>query len=147
MKKHKSLFFKSATKKRLLWVYLVTSIPLLVCILLGSEYGKRLLRQPSIQYNHNTLSLQLATVDTSLDHISNYLASFLLDENNYHGLQSGDDAPDEQRAILADFTNYLDTYTSTASLFFYIPDQDILIFQSANYDSYPERMEMRQYIR
>lgn len=36
MKKHKSLFFKSATKKRLLWVYLVTSIPLLVCILLGS---------------------------------------------------------------------------------------------------------------
>lgn len=35
MKKHKSLFFKSATKKRLLWVYLVTSIPLLVCILLG----------------------------------------------------------------------------------------------------------------
>mgnify|MGYP000326229410 CR=1 FL=1 len=89
MKKHKSLFFKSATKKRLLWVYLVTSIPLLVCILLGSEYGKRLLRQQSIQYNHNTLSLQLATVDTSLDHISNYLASFLLDENNYHGLQSG----------------------------------------------------------
>ena len=66
MKKHKSLFFKSATKKRLLWVYLVTSIPLLVCILLGSEYGKRLLRQQSIQYNHNTLSLQLATVDTSL---------------------------------------------------------------------------------
>lgn len=63
MKKHKSLFFKSATKKRLLWVYLVTSIPLLVCILLGSEYGKRLLRQQSIQYNHNTLSLQLATVD------------------------------------------------------------------------------------
>lgn len=90
MKKHKSLFFKSATKKRLLWVYLVTSIPLLVCILLGSEYGKRLLRQQSIQYNHNTLSLQLATVDTSLDHISNYLASFLLDENNYHGLQSGE---------------------------------------------------------
>lgn len=89
MKKHKSLFFKSATKKRLLWVYLVTSIPLLVCILLGSEYGKRLLRQQSIQYNHNTLSLQLATVDTSLDHISNYLASFLLDENNYHGLQTG----------------------------------------------------------
>lgn len=100
MKKHKSLFFKSATKKRLLWVYLVTSIPLLVCILLGSEYGKRLLRQQSIQYNHNTLSLQLATVDTSLDHISNYLASFLLDENNYHGLQNGEDAPDEQRAIL-----------------------------------------------
>lgn len=90
MKKHKSLFFKSATKKRLLWVYLVTSIPLLVCILLGSEYGKRLLRQQSIQYNHNTLSLQLATVDTSLDHISNYLASFLLDENNYHGLQNGE---------------------------------------------------------
>ena len=147
MKKHKSLFFKSATKKRLLWVYLVTSIPLLVCILLGSEYGKRLLRQQSIQYNHNTLSLQLATVDTSLDHISNYLASFLLDENNYHGLQNGEDAPDEQRAILADFTDYLDTYTSTASLFFYIPNQDILIFQSANYDSYPERMEMRQYIR
>ena len=86
-------------------------------------------------------------MDTSLDHISNYLASFLLDENNYHGLQSGEDAPDEQRAILADFTDYLDTYTSTASLFFYIPDQDILIFQSANYDSYPERMEMRQYIR
>lgn len=54
MKKHKSLFFKSATKKRLLWVYLVTSIPLLVCILLGSEYGKRLLRQQSIQYNHIT---------------------------------------------------------------------------------------------
>ena len=76
MKKHKSLFFKSATKKRLLWVYLVTSIPLLVCILLGSEYGKRLLRQQSIQYNHNTLSLQLATVDTSLDHISNYLLRF-----------------------------------------------------------------------
>ena len=98
MKKHKSLFFKSATKKRLLWVYLVTSIPLLVCILLGSEYGKRLLRQQSIQYNHNTLSLQLATVDTSLDHISNYLASFLLDENNYHGLQNGEDAPDEQRS-------------------------------------------------
>ena len=82
-------------------------------------------------------------MDTSLDHISNYLASFLLDENNYHGLQNGEDAPDEQRAILADFTDYLDTYTSTASLFFYIPNQDILIFQSANYDSYPERMEMR----
>lgn len=147
MKKHKTLFFKSVTKKKLFWVYLLTSIPLFLCILIGSEYGKRLLLQQSIQYNHNTLSLQLATVDTSLDHISNYLASFLLDSQNYHTLAHGESDPQEELAILDSFTDYLDTYNSSASLFFYIPDQDILIFQSANYDSYNDRQEMRRYIR
>ena len=147
MKKHKTLFFKSVTKKKLFWVYLLTSIPLFLCILIGSEYGKRLLLQQSIHYNHNTLSLQLATVDTSLDHISNYLASFLLDSQNYHTLAHGESDPQEELAILDSFTDYLDTYNSSASLFFYIPDQDILIFQSANYDSYNDRQEMRRYIR
>lgn len=147
MKKHKPLFFKSATKKKLLWMYLLTSIPLLLCILTGSEYGKRLLLQQSIQYNHNTLSLQLATVDTSLDHISNYLASFLLDSQNYRTLADGEAAPLEELAILDSFTEYLDTYNSTVSLFFYIPGQDILILQSANYDSYSDRQQMRRYIR
>lgn len=122
MKKHKTLFFKSVTKKKLFWVYLLTSIPLFLCILIGSEYGKRLLLQQSIQYNHNTLSLQLATVDTSLDHISNYLASFLLDSQNYHTLAHGESDPQEELAILDSFTDYLDTYNSSASLFFYIPD-------------------------
>lgn len=143
----KKLLFKSVTKNRLFFLYLITYIPLLLCILAGSEYGKHLLKQQSIHYNHNTISLQLATVDTSLSHISNYLSSFLLDEKNYQNLLSAEEDFTEQTAILDNFTQYLGTYSGCSSLFFYLPKQDILILQTSNYDSYPERQAMRQYIR
>lgn len=147
MKHIKKLFFKSVTKNRLFSLYIIAYIPLLLCILIGSEYGKHLLKQQSIQYNYNTLSLQLATVDTSLDHISNYLSSFLLDEKNYEKLISGKYNLEEQTAILDQFTEYLGTYGNCSSLFFYLPEYDILILQSNNYDTYQERQEMRSYLR
>ena len=68
MKHMKKTLFKPSTKKRLFYLYVITYIPLLLCILAGSEYGKHRLKQQSIQYNHTTISLQLATVDTTLQH-------------------------------------------------------------------------------
>ena len=147
MKHMKKTLFKPSTKKRLFYLYVITYIPLLLCILAGSEYAKHRLKQQSMQYNHTTISLQLATVDTTLNHISNYLASFLLDEENYSSLLAGVPDLSEQTDILNSFTKYLDTYNGCSSLFFYLPKQDILIFQSSNYDSYSERLEMRSYIR
>lgn len=146
MKPVKKTLFKSVTKNRLFFFYIITCIPLFLCILVGSEYGKNRLKQQSIQYNHNTISLQLATVDTSLNHISNYLASFLLDKKNYANLLTGE-FDLQQQDILASFTEYLNTYNGCGSLFFYLPKQDILILRSSNYDSYSERCEMRTYIR
>lgn len=147
MKHIKILFFKSVTKNRLFFLYIIAYIPLLLCILIGSEYGKHLLKQQSIQYNYNTLSLQLATVDTSLEHISNYLSSILLNDENYNDLISGKYNLKEQMGILDSFTQYLGTYNNCSSLFFYVPEYDILILQSSNYDTYPERQEMRTYLR
>ncbi len=147
MKLFKKFQLQTTTKNRLFLLFMIAYFPLLLCIFIGSIYGEYLLKQQSIKYNHNTISLQLATIDTELNHISNYLASFLLDEDHYKPLLSSHSDEELQESIRSDFTEYLSTYNSSATLFFYLPEQDILILQTANYDTFLERREMKQYIR
>lgn len=140
-------FEKGSAKKRLFTIYLVTYVPLLIFIFAGSQYASRLLMQQSIRNNHNTIALHLATVDNDLYHTSNYLYTFLLNENLYRRISSPQETLDTQVLIQSYFSSYLDTFNGYSSLFFYFPEQDILILNSASYDSFWERRDMRDYIR
>ena len=140
-------FSKSPSWRRLLFIYIITYLPLLLFIFANSRYAKQLLMQQSIQYNHNTISLHLATVDNELYHTSNYLYSFLLDENMYRYISTPEQTLATQVYIQNYFGSYVDTFNGCCSLFFYFPEQDILIMRSASYDSFWERREMKEYIR
>ncbi len=137
----------SSIKSRLFFIYIVTSVPLLLFIFVSGQYASRLMTRQSIQYNHNTISLHLATVDKDLYHTSNYLFSFLLDEDRYSLISSPEFTQTTQLYIQKSFSDYLATFGGYCSLFFYCPEQDILILESSSYDSFEERKSVKAYIR
>lgn len=140
-------FRKSSTQKRLFFTYVITYIPLLLFMFADIRYANQLLIQQSIQYNDNTISLQIATIDNDLHHTSSYLYSFLLNENLSRNISSPENTLDTQIFIQNSFRSYLDTYDGCCSLFFYSPKQDILIIRSSSYDTFYERREIKEYIR
>lgn len=140
-------FRKSSTQKRLFFTYVVTYIPLLLFMFADIRYANQLLIQQSIQYNDNTISLHIATIDNDLHYTSSYLYSFLLNENLSQNVSSPENTLDTQVFIQNSFKSYLDTYNGCCSLFFYSPKQDILIMRSSSYDTFYERREIKEYIR
>ncbi len=141
------LFRKSPTQRRLLLIYIVIYVPLFLFMFAAIRYADRLLTQQGIRYNHNTVSMHMATVDNDLYHTSNYLYTFLLNEDLYRYISVPEHTLDTQVFIQSYFGSYLNTFNGYCSLFFYFPDQDIFLMRSASYDSFWERREMKEYIR
>ncbi|GGH35156.1 sensor histidine kinase [Paenibacillus segetis] len=140
----------NSLQSKLLSGMLMLTVPLLIVIILGSQYAISVVRSQVSDSYRNLTTLYMNQVDNELEKVDKYLNSLVASGMQFIAISQAKTENDYYKANISLFNTFQDNlplYSAVDAFFMYYPDRDDFLSAAKTIDDYSQSIKLQEYIK